>query len=384
MFIGKEISFLENEFDIDIAPILISNKIEQISKKIKIDYSLNSEINKKRLKRALQVIISFKFINEIFIALKLKKIPNIISIIHYTDLFNATNKWIKKNNVLKKYDVIYTYWLSAATEAISSFDQRPLIISRVHGYDIYEDRNKNNYIVGLRASLNKIDMLFTISNHAINYINKNFRYKCKIILARLGVPTQKLIDGNLPFNLHLVSCSSVIQLKRVYNIFNAVMLLSDKFPNLEIKWSHIGDGIEMINLKNLINKAPINNNLKIQLLGNLSNSEVIGFYLNNKIDLFLHASETEGLPVSMQEAQSFGIPIISTNVGGISEIVIEGTGYLVDLENSAQELKDRIIDYINSNNHLQIRESAQKNQIINFNMEINYRKFTEHIKQNIK
>ena len=35
-------------------------------------------------------------------------------------------------------------------------------------------------------------------------------------------------------------------------------------------------------------------------------------------------SETEGIPVSIMEAQSYGIPVIATNVGGTSEIVHDG------------------------------------------------------------
>jgi len=45
--------------------------------------------------------------------------------------------------------------------------------------------------------------------------------------------------------------------------------------------------------------------------------------------LVFRVSETEGLPVSMMEAISFGIPILSTDVGGCKEIVTSETGILI-------------------------------------------------------
>jgi len=70
----------------------------------------------------------------------------------------------------------------------------------------------------------------------------------------------------------------------------------------------------------------------------LCNMFSIGFYdfvsmpfLYNASDLLIIPSMTEQLPISIMEAQSSGLPVIATNVGGISEAVVNGqTGYLVD------------------------------------------------------
>lgn len=49
----------------------------------------------------------------------------------------------------------------------------------------------------------------------------------------------------------------------------------------------------------------------------------------NDFDLFVNMSLSEGIPVSIMEAISFGIPIIATNVGGNAEIVNDETGVLI-------------------------------------------------------
>lgn len=72
-------------------------------------------------------------------------------------------------------------------------------------------------------------------------------------------------------------------------------------------------------------------------LGNIVNA---GAYCS-KADLFMLPSNYEGLPMVIIEAMSFGKPVVASNVGGISEIVRNGTnGYVV--ENSAKTFAMRI------------------------------------------
>ena len=53
------------------------------------------------------------------------------------------------------------------------------------------------------------------------------------------------------------------------------------------------------------------------------------------MDVFLFTSATEGLPNVLIEAQGFGVPVVSTKVGGVPEIVADGeTGILVEQSSS--------------------------------------------------
>lgn len=72
-------------------------------------------------------------------------------------------------------------------------------------------------------------------------------------------------------------------------------------------------------------------------LGNIPNA---GAYCS-KADVLMLPSNFEGLPMTILEAMSFGKPVVASNVGGISEIVINGVnGYTV--ENDAQQFADKI------------------------------------------
>lgn len=69
---------------------------------------------------------------------------------------------------------------------------------------------------------------------------------------------------------------------------------------------------------------------------------------NSAMDIICLTSDNEGTPVSLIEAQASGIPVISTDVGGVRDIVDDGkTGYVVgkgDLSGFAEKLEILITD----------------------------------------
>ena len=60
------------------------------------------------------------------------------------------------------------------------------------------------------------------------------------------------------------------------------------------------------------------------LKSEILNEEVIRFYQQNHVDLFLLTSEYEGIPVAIMEAMAAGIPVMATNAGGIAETPLAG------------------------------------------------------------
>ena len=110
----------------------------------------------------------------------------------------------------------------------------------------------------------------------------------------------------------------------------------------------IGDGPLKQSISALINKYDLSNN--VTMLGPLSQEDVIREM--HEADIFFLPSTTakngdrEGIPVSIIEACSTGLPVVSTNHSGIPEIIIDGeTGFLVEeqrTEKMAEELNKLI------------------------------------------
>ena len=140
----------------------------------------------------------------------------------------------------------------------------------------------------------------------------------------------------------IVSCSWCTEVKRIDLIINTL----SKIKNKRIRWIHFGDGYLYESLKALAKKV-LPPNIEYAFKGAVANVEILDFYKNNSIDVFLNVSASEGIPVSIMEVQSFGIPVIATDVGGVKEIITHGeNGYLIQKNFCIDELVAHIEEFI--------------------------------------
>ena len=138
----------------------------------------------------------------------------------------------------------------------------------------------------------------------------------------------------------LVSCSNLVDVKRVHLIIRALMRCRPK-----VHWYHFGDGELREKLEAKAKALP--DHVKYTFMGYRANEEVQRFYAEHSIDAFLNVSQSEGIPVSVMEAESYGIPIVATDVGGTSEIVHNGeNGILLKVDFTDGDLLSAIRDVV--------------------------------------
>lgn len=105
-----------------------------------------------------------------------------------------------------------------------------------------------------------------------------------------------------------------------------------------------GDNEERSQLLRLVSKNKVEN--KIEFVGPLSGQRLVDHYVNSSI--FISTSRTEGLPLVMIEALSFGLPVISFDHNGAKEILLNGKfGILVsneDVKRMSEEINRMISD----------------------------------------
>jgi len=129
--------------------------------------------------------------------------------------------------------------------------------------------------------------------------------------------------------------------KNVEGIINTIFKLQNKIPNL--KFNLIGDDSKKYKTK--IEKLKIKNT---HIIDHISNIEVANYL--KKSNLFILFSNYENLPCVILEAFACGVPVISTNVGGISEYFPENFGFLINskdeiaLENSILKIYNQEIN----------------------------------------
>jgi glycosyltransferase involved in cell wall biosynthesis len=121
----------------------------------------------------------------------------------------------------------------------------------------------------------------------------------------------------------IISVCRLIGLKGINYAIKAVARLIKK--GHPIKYVIIGEGAERQKLESLAKELDIADN--IEFLGNKKNAELPRYYSVADLAIFPSiASETFG--ISAAEAMACGVAVISTTVGGIPEVVSEGTGLL--------------------------------------------------------
>lgn len=298
--------------------------------------------------------------------------------IHSDIVLKNINHLLKQKNGSSSNIILYSFWFHFNAMAISCLQEDfALKVSRAHGYDLYEER-------GIQPCkpfiLDKLDAVFACSEMGKNYLMKKYNNsKCE--LSYLGTSNDNNVDivDNRCEVFNIVSCSSVISIKRIDKIIDSL----SKLQNYKIKWTHIGDGPLLKEIKVYSDKKLYNQeNVIVKFLGNMQKNEVLDYYNLSNINLFINVSSTEGLPVSIMEAMSFGIPTIATDVGGVKEIVDNNkNGYLLDKEFEPEDLSKKIADIIemDSSQYVKLCKEAFNKWNSLFNSNKNYNDYFDKL-----
>jgi glycosyltransferase involved in cell wall biosynthesis len=284
------------------------------------------------------------------------------------------NRWITR----PEKTVLYSYWLDEAALGLALAKQRNpefAAVSRAHGWDVFEERHKPAYLPFRPWISERLDTIYCISENGKEYMINRFGLNAsELSVKRLG--TFSLHPPELNGGpLKIISCSSLIPLKRVGLIMESLSLCS--FPFL---WKHVGSGQEEAEYRK---KAEEKLPGKHVFTGQKNNREVLALYEKEPFDLFVSLSEYEGLPVSMMEAQSAGIPILATDVGGVKEIVKDGeTGWLLPADCTPEQVAQKLeeISRIPTERMRDMRKRCREHWEAHFSAEKNYGEFVEALK----
>lgn len=307
---------------------------------------------------------------------------------YFEEKSQSIYKYIVNKNyisgIVKKPFAIYSYWMFTTARVgllIADKDKPIYKFTRTHRYDLYQERNRLNYLPYRRLFLQGYDVVFPCSDNGTEYLKSTYP-DCSdhIKTAFLGTKDHGLSEESRDGVFRIISCSRVEPVKRVHRIMEALCILED--TNMDIEWVHIGDGTGLEKIKKKARSAL--HHIKPKFTGHLSNPEVLDLYKSSPVDLFINVSSSEGIPVSIMEAISFGIPVIGTDVGGTSEIVIpEVSGWLIPSDFTNERLAAEIKKvYEKKELHL-IRKSCRKYWEKHFQAELNYHNMFRYLKKNI-
>jgi len=350
-FLETEIKYFAKNKNVQltILPSRSGNPKRAIDASIEMDnYLIELSINTKkhRFSDYIGFLFNKYFYKErsLFNSFSFIKLKSFIGVINrYKKYYRAYDNYFRDRKNVNNL-VVYTYWNNESTYALESLKDKYdyQLISRIHRFDLYKEAWPANYMPLKGQFGKKIDRIFTITQSANIYLKKTYNTDSKVIeVSRLGVEDHGIASlPNKKDILHIVSCSSLTHIKRVDKIINTLRILSLQETSINYIWTHIGTGNlhqEIFNMaKKMLDDLP---NIKFTFRGNIDNKDVYQFYKNSKIDVFINVSESEGVPVSIMEAMSCHIPVVAPNVGGISDMIIEGVnGFLLSNNCRVEEI----------------------------------------------
>lgn len=213
----------------------------------------------------------------------------------------------------KKFDVVHIHgdWSSLVlSNMLKRITNSKIIVFSYHGMVTYNKFQEK----ALSIFAKSVDLIFATGNDATLKIN-NLAGK-DVIFQPSGINDVFFNHGHMTPNGNGFKIITVANLVKVKNL-ELVVLIAEMLPTISFQIAGIGP--EKEKLDNMIFEKKLDN---ITLLGYKSHDEVKELY--DSSDCFLLTSLAEGTPTSALEAMACGLPIISSNAGGIDHIIKDG------------------------------------------------------------
>ena len=318
-FVPKIAKYFQDELNYEIEILTLSDNKNS---------NINDDFSVKRIDRNLPII--YRWLKTIFTIYKLGKNKDLIFVNGLGTEVTIANIFLKKK-IIRKI-VGDPVWERAYSKAkiSESFDEFQV---KNYGFSISLQKKVRSF------SIKKSDIVVTPSQHLKNFIlNLGFKNKIEIINNGVFIPEENTnIFTNDQINITIVS--RLVSHKNIEKIIRAISDLNNPLIYLNI----IGDGPEL----NQLQKISLESNNKDNIIfhGKLNRDDINHIFL--KSDIYIQASNYEGLPHSLLEAMSYGIPVLCTPVGECKEILgNEDRGYILDLPVSKNNIKSKISEII--------------------------------------
>ncbi len=338
-------------------------------------------------------------------------VPNMFRSINFSKDKEAY-RFIKKAITQYKPDIVHTHAAKAGAlgrfAAYYSKEKPKAIVHTYHGnvFDGYFSPIKTKVILSIERFLAKrSDAIIAISDQQKDDLVNRFKIAPanKIHVIRLGFDLEKFADNtaekrrkfrsyyNITDDVSVITITGRLTPIKNHQLFiSAVKILKQSSPELKFKAFIVGDGELMDDIISQIKEAalsycnPQGDNFDADIIFTSWRKDID--VINAGSDIAALTSLNEGTPVSIIEALASQKAVVSTNVGGVKDVIVDGiNGILSDQlpESFASNLKKLITD---KEFRLKIALNGQKYAFENFTYhrliketEILYKKLLQNV-----
>ena len=385
MFVGPEVQRLVREFgSVCVAPQHAGGARLDVPAGVTVDTGLAQALRRARFTAWLGALVWPGFRGELWRGLRRGGWVGAARVWRWAAVAHVTLRWARRQLAGTAPVLLYTYWRGGSTLALARFAHErghARAVTRVHRYELYEDAFDPPFQPWHPALYAELALTAAISQHGLDYLRHAGVPDARLMLARLGTePPVVLARASTDGALRIVSCSFMTPVKRVPLIAEALCAWARQHPTQAIHWTHFGDGPERSRVEAALSEAPAN--LHAQLRGQVDNARVMAHYATEPADAFVLLSASEGLPVSIQEAASAGLPIVATDVGGVRELVGDDNGALLSPDPSVADVLAALEHVLGGRDEAQraaMRDASQRRWAEGFDAERNHTRFAQRL-----
>ncbi|MEZ6036889.1 MAG: N-acetyl-alpha-D-glucosaminyl L-malate synthase BshA [Planctomycetota bacterium] len=269
-----------------------------------------------------------------------------------------------------KVDLFHVHY--AIPHAVSAFLARSMcggclkFVTTLHGTDITVVGSDRAYLRPTRFALEQSDAITAVSRYLADETQLVFGVKKDVDVIHNFVDTDRFKPGaHKPWHQRadgeriLVHASNFRPVKRIADVVRAFAAIQRELP---ARLLLVGDGPDREHA--LAVAADLGCAHRVEHLGVRANLEEV----LPQADLFLSASQTESFGLSMLEAMSCGVPCVSSDVGGVSEVLGE-SGRLVPFDAPERMAKAAIEVLDDPDLHTRLAQAARARALENFSTE---------------
>jgi colanic acid/amylovoran biosynthesis glycosyltransferase len=350
-FLAPELTVLRRHFDrIVIVPSLRGGALSPIEEGVVVDgrYAAFASSKARRTAYMIRGLVDRRFLREF--ASHVGVFLRHPSAFRWAISFNARaqmmERWMRRERPDREAGagecIFYTWWFEAVTLGLAAFAKtvRIPVVTRAHGYDLFEERQAGGYIPFRAQALDDVSRVFPDSAAGVDYMRSRYpQHVDKIQLGRLGIPSPDF--RNEPSRdgvFRIVSCSMLVAIKRIDLLIRGLVVLGRSHPTRAFHWTHVGSDGPLKQKLRALAAADLPPNVQFEMLEYPGTTALMEMYRTRAFDVFVNVSSSEGTPMAIIEAISVGIPVVATAVGGNSEIVSAENGMLLDSDPTPDQI----------------------------------------------
>lgn len=253
--------------------------------------------------------------------------------------------WLTLLARVRKYDVIHIYSASYLSFVVSPTPA--LLVAKLYGKKAvlnYHSGQASDHLERWRRTaiptLRLADKIVVQSNYLVE------------VFARFGLPTRAIFNHIETENFHFRErrrlCPVFLSNRNLephYNVacvLRAFALVQRRFPDARLKV--VGDGSQRLELEKLASELNLR---QTEFTGLVAPDRMPALY--DEADIYLNGSEVDNMPLSILESFAAGLPVVTTDAGGIPYIVQDGETGLVVPKGDYEALAARAISLLEDN-----------------------------------